>query len=110
MSEALVRPRWCLVFAALPVLAFAAESVWPPPQDTTPFEVQLEVGEVFPICGAGGLICPVGNAVCDDLKVAAPVEVPDGIGWKGIGPGVTLCGASAASGQGARHVFRVTVR
>jgi len=96
-----------LVAAAWPVLG-AAEG-WPPP-DSGPLEVVLEVGEVYPVCGSGSILCPAGNAVCDDLKVATPVDTPSGPGWKAVGPGVTLCGASSASGQGARRVYRVTVR
>jgi len=61
-------------------------------------------------CGTGEITCPVAAAMCDDTKVAVVVETPDGPAWKGVGPGVTLCGANAVSGQGMRRVFRVTVR
>ena len=46
--------------------------------------------------------------ICDDPKVAIPVDVNGGLGFKGVGPGTTLC--SAASAVGPRRIFRITVR
>jgi hypothetical protein len=40
--------------------------------------------------------------------VAVPVDTPDGLGFKGAGPGTTLCSAASATGQ--RRVFRIIVR
>ena len=73
-----------------------------------PFPVELRVGETFDMCTSGEIICPARTPICDDLKVAFPVDLPGGLGFKGIGPGSTLCSAASALGQ--RRVFRITVR
>jgi hypothetical protein len=72
------------------------------------FQVDLKVGESFDICASGEIVCPARGAICDDLKVAVPVDLPGGIGFRGVSPGTTLC--SAASAVGPRRVFRITVR
>jgi hypothetical protein len=77
-------------------------------QSTEPYPVKLQVGEIFQVCKSGEVICPVGAPICDDLKVVDVVDTPDGLGFKGISPGATLC--SVMSGNGARRVFRITVQ
>lgn len=77
------------------------------PRDET-YPVELRVGETFKVCESGQIVCPAISPICDDLKVAAPVDTPDGLGFEGIAPGTTLC--SAASAIGPRRVFRITVR
>lgn len=72
------------------------------------FQVALTVGESFDICASGEIVCPARGAICDDLKVAVPADLPGGIGFRGVSPGTTLC--SAASAVGPRRVFRITVR
>ena len=78
------------------------------PQRTGPYPVDLQVGEVFQVCKSGEVICPARTTICDDIKVVDVVDTPDGVGYKGISPGWTLC--SAGSVNGLRRVFRVTVR
>ena len=73
-----------------------------------PFPVALRVGETFDVCASGQVACPARTSICDDLKVAVPVDLPGGLGFQGVGPGTTLC--SAASAIGPRRVFRITVR
>ena len=73
-----------------------------------PFPVELRVGETIEVCTSGEIICPARTPICDDLKVAVPVDSPGGLGFQGVGPGTTLC--SAASAAGPRRVFRITVR
>lgn len=73
-----------------------------------PFHIMLRPGEAFDLCSSGQIVCPARTPICDDLKVAVPVDLPGGLGFKGIGPGTTLC--SAASAVGPRRVFRITVR
>lgn len=73
-----------------------------------PFPIKLRVGETFDVCGSGEIICPARTPICDDPKVTVPVDVPGGLGFRGVGPGTTLC--SAASAIGLRRVFRITVR
>ena len=90
-----------LVFGALVVTAPATKA-----QDE-PFPIELRVGETFEVCASGEIICPARTPICDDLAVVIPVDVPGGLGFRGVGPGTTLC--SAASGGGLRRVFRITV-
>jgi hypothetical protein len=73
-----------------------------------PFPVELRVGEAFDICASGTIYCPAMVPICDDPKVAIPVDLPGGLGFRGIGPGTTLCSASSAGGP--RRVYRITVR
>ena len=73
-----------------------------------PFPVGLQVGETFDACASGQIVCPARVPICDDPKVAIPVDVNGGLGFKGVGPGTTLC--SAASSVGPRRIFRITVR
>ena len=72
------------------------------------FPVGLQAGETFDACASGQIVCPARGAMCDDLKVATPVDVNGGLGFKGVGPGTTLC--SASSSVGPRRIFRITVR
>jgi len=72
------------------------------------FPVALQVGETFDACSSGLIVCPARGPICDDPKVAIPVDVNGGLGFKGVGPGTTLC--SAASSVGPRRLFRITVR
>jgi hypothetical protein len=78
-----------------------------PPGDGN-FPVRLAVGEIYDVCKSGQIVCPARIPICDDPKVAAPVDLPDGLGFKGVSPGTTLC--SAASAVGPRRVFLITVR
>ncbi len=84
----------------------------PHPPLSEPHPVELVVGEIFKVCLSGLVICPPSGVLCDDPAVAVPVETPDGVGFKGVGPGTTLC---AALPPGARYgspraLFRITVR
>ena len=91
-----------LVFCGLIVAAHDARS-----QDGV-FPVGLQVGETFDACASGQIVCPARVPICDDPKVAVPADVNRGLGFKGVGPGTTLC--SAASSVGPRRIFRITVR
>lgn len=91
-----------LVFGTLFVTVHHA-----PAQDE-PFPIELRVGETFEACTSGQIVCPARIPICDDPKIAVPVDVSGGLGFKGVGPGTTLC--SAASAVGPRRVFRIIVR
>jgi hypothetical protein len=91
-----------LVFGALFVTVHHARA-----QDD-PYPIKLRVGETFDVCTSGQVVCPARTLICDDPKVAVPVDLPGGIGFQGTGPGTTLC--SAGSAVGPRRVFRITVR
>src|SRR5512139_2341362 len=74
-----------------------------------PYPVELKVGEAFDVCASGLINCPLSAPICDDPKVAIPVDIPgSGLGFRGVGPGATLCSAGTISGF--RRVFRITVR
>ncbi len=73
-----------------------------------PFPIGLRVGETFEVCTSGQIVCPARVPICDDPKVAVPVDVGGELGFQGVGPGTTLC--SAASAVGPRRIFRITVR
>ena len=74
--------------------------------------LSLEVGESWPVCGRGVLICPALAPICDEPWIAAPdLESDDGLAWKGLTPGTTLCSASSPGYPGGvRTHFRITVR
>lgn len=73
-----------------------------------PYPVEMSVGDTFEVCGTGEITCPAIAPICDDAKVSVPVDTPNGLGYRGTGPGTTLCSAASATGQ--RRVFRITVR
>lgn len=100
-----------LIAAAVVLLSVAAfpsrAQDYGTPSDE-PFLVELNVGETFKVCLSGQMVCPAIRPICDDLKVAKPVDTPDGLGFEGAGRGTTLCSASNPAGQ--RRVFRIVVR
>ncbi len=110
--------RWGWRLGIAPFILFAGLAFHPAraqypatPQEVPPGEdypVDLRVGEIFEVCKSGQIICPAVRPICDDLEVVAPVDTPDGLGFKGLKPGTTLCSAGSAGGQ--RRVFRITVR
>ncbi len=71
------------------------------------YPIELKVGGVFNVCKSGMVVCPVFTPICDDAKIIALVDTPDGLGFKGIAPGTTLC--SVGSSVGPRRLFRITV-
>jgi len=83
-------------------------TVHPARAQDEPFQVDLLVGETIEICATGEIACPARTPICDNPKVAVPADAPGGLGFRGVGPGSTLC--SAASATGLRRVFRITVR
>jgi len=90
------------------VIAIAFVAVQQAHPRDEPFPIDLAPGETFSVCLSGQIVCPARVPICDDPKVAIPVDTPDGLGFKGVDPGTTLC--SAASAVGPRRIFRITVR
>lgn len=76
--------RWILVWI---VVLFVGVAFAPFPlahaQDE-PYPISLSAGETFDVCSSGQIVCPARNTICDDPKVALPVDVPNGLGFKGI--------------------------
>lgn len=90
------------------VLGIAFLTILPAHSRDEPYPVELVVGETFDVCASGQIVCPAITPICDDPKVVLPVDIPGGLGFRGVSPGTTLC--SAASAVGPRRVFRITVR
>jgi hypothetical protein len=70
-------------------------------------EVELQAGEIFSVCKSGIVVCPAIVSICDDANIVTIVNTPDGLGFKGVAPGATLC--SVGTTVGPRRLFRVTV-
>jgi len=102
-----MRLRACAAGIAV-VIAIAFVAVPQAHSEDEPHPVDLQTGESFDLCGSGLVVCPARVPICDDPKVAVPVDTPDGLGFKGVAPGTTLC--SAASAVGPRRLLRITVR
>jgi hypothetical protein len=71
------------------------------------YEVELRAGEIFKVCKSGIVVCPVLVSICDDANIVTSVNTPDGLGFKGVAPGTTLC--SVGTAVGPRRLFRITV-
>jgi hypothetical protein len=97
-----------LLAATLP--AVAARAGDPPlPRDAEGhYLVDLKVGERYPICRSGALICPATVPICDHLGIATMDLGKEGLEIVAVSPGRTLC--SARSANELRAVFRITVR
>jgi len=84
-----------------------------PPQFPGPYPVELKVGEIFIVSKSIEIVRPVRFPICDDIKVVNVVDTPDGLAFKGIAPGKTLCsvasGATMSGGFGPRRVFAIKV-
>lgn len=72
----------------------------------SPYPVSIKVGEIFSVCKSGLVICPVRTPICDDTTIIMLVNTPNGLGFKGIAPGTTLCSVTTG---GARRLFQITV-
>lgn len=94
-------------FLMLIMLVSDARSENPPEAGQT-YEVELQVGEIFKVCKSGLVVCPAIVSICDDASIVTIVSTPDGLGFKGVAPGTTLC--SVGTAVGPRRLFRVIVR
>jgi len=96
--------------ALVMLLALSAPAQQPPQPADKPYAIQLRVGESVDICKTGTIACPANNPICDDTSiVGAEIKSAQGLVFKGLKPGTTLCSAAAGSGFGLRRVYRVTV-
>jgi hypothetical protein len=78
-------------------------------QDAGPYPLQVKAGDSVAVCTTGTIMCPASDPICDDTSVATAASTPDGLAFKGVKPGTTLCSAASAGGLGLRRVYRVTV-
>lgn len=99
-----------ILIAAMTFTLAAAESHGQDVPADQPYPVELTAGGIFKVCRSGEIICPARSPICDDLEVATPVDTPEGLGFKAIAPGSTLCSAQAGAGNALRRVFRITVQ
>jgi len=91
-----------LIAGAFPALGIASAE---DPADI--YLVELSPGQDFEVCLSGEILCPARFPICDDLSVATIVDLPSGLGFRGVAKGTTLC--SAVSTTRMRRVFRITV-
>lgn len=101
-----MRRRACAGGIAI-IIAIAFGAVQQAHPKDEPFPIDLQTGESFDVCGSGMVVCPARSPICDNPEVVVPVDLPGGLGFKGVAPGTTLC--SAGSAVGPRRVFRITV-
>jgi hypothetical protein len=93
-----------IAFAALQAVAEQAAPA------SEPHPLKIRVGESVAICKTGTIQCPANNPICDDATVVgAAAQGSDGLVFKGLKPGTTLCSAASGAGFGHRRVYRVTV-
>jgi hypothetical protein len=96
-----------VLLAILASFAGQAEDGGPP--SSAPYPLVVKVGESTAICKTGTILCPAAAAICDDTSIAVGETMGQGLVFRGVKPGTTLCSALASSGQGMRTVYGVTV-
>jgi hypothetical protein len=92
------------LFAFILLIAGAAAAA-----DDQPYPLAIRVGKSIAICKTGTITCPAGSPICDDTSVVDASVTEEGLVFKGLKPGSTLCSAANAQGAGLRRVYRVTV-
>ncbi len=100
--------RLLLVLSAAAPLVVAAADQATPVVDA-PHPLQLKVGESLAICKTGTIVCPAATPICDDGTLVEFELTGDGLAFRGVKAGETLCSAASRDGMGLRRVFRVTV-
>jgi hypothetical protein len=99
--------RAAVLLAALAPLIAQAENGGP--SSGAPYSLVVKVGESAAVCKTGTILCPAAGAICDDTSIAVGETTGEGLVFKGLKPGATLCSARASSGQGMQTIYRVTV-
>ena len=74
------------------------------------FPLEMAVGKSVAVCKTNTIICPASNAICDDTSVVGIETSDEGLVFKGLKPGTTICSAGSGAGAGLRSVYRVTVK
>ena len=96
------------VLAAMALAAFTSAAGQS--SEGEPYPLKMKVGGSVAVCKTGAMTCPANSPTCDDTSVVtASIDESQGLVFKGLKPGTTLCSAATASGLGPRRVFRVTV-
>ncbi len=73
------------------------------------YPLVVRVGQLAAICTTDTILCPAAAPICDDPSVATGVDSEQGLAFKGMRPGTTLCSAQSSAGLGPRRVYRITV-
>jgi hypothetical protein len=92
------------LFAFILFIAGAAAAA-----DDAPYPLTIRVGKSIAIRETKTVVGPAGAPVCDDTSVVDAVYTEEGLTFKGLKPGTTLCSVGGAMGVGGRQVYRVTV-
>jgi hypothetical protein len=96
------------IVVALLLISFAAAADDPAPS-SEPYPLSIKVGKSIALCKTGTITCPAASAICDDVAVVEATTTSEGLVFKGIKEGKTVCSAASSSGLGSRRVYRVTV-
>ena len=93
---------------AAPLAAVAADELKQTMEDL-PYPLHIKIGESLALCKTGTILCPAAVPICDDGTLIEFELNADGLAFRGLKAGETLCSAASLSGQGLRRVYRVTV-
>jgi hypothetical protein len=77
--------------------------------DVEAYPLSLRVGKTIALCKTGTISCPAASPICDDTGIVDALFTADGLVFKGVKPGTTLCSAANGNGAGSRRVYRITV-
>lgn len=77
--------------------------------EDAPYPLKLQVGKSIAICKTGTITCPAASPICDDTSVVDAQVTAEGLTFKGVKPGKTLCSAATSNGGGLRRVYSITV-
>jgi hypothetical protein len=93
----------------LSLLIAAAAAADEPAAASEPYPLAIKVGKSIALCKTGTITCPAASAICDDTATVEASTTSEGLVFKGLKEGKTICSAASSSGLGSRRVYRVTV-
>jgi hypothetical protein len=93
------------LFLLLALIASAASAA----DSSEPFPLSVKVGKTIALCKTGSITCPAASPICDDTSIVDAGNTSEGLVFKGVKEGKTLCSAASDNGLGPRRVYRVTV-
>jgi len=96
------------IVLALFLISFAAAAD-DPALSSEPYPLSVKVGKSIALCKTGTITCPAGSPICDDTAVVEATTTSEGLVFKGLKEGKTICSAGSSTGLGSRRVYRVTV-
>jgi hypothetical protein len=93
--------RTLIVLLALAASAAGAED--------GPYPLTIEAGKTVAVCKTNTIACPAASPICDDTSVVDARFGAEGLIFKALKPGKTLCSAAANGGGGPRRLYAITV-